>query len=218
MQPEMAVTKERERVLTETHTEMRFVMTESLKKQLGELRSLLGVKGADMNFAKLVDYMTGVSIQNLKAKKFGKKARMAEEALRNGKIMMKSKRGPSVQSKPPVTPTPEPQRIKSNGSAQNRGRYISKAIQHQIWKRDQGKCCQCSSQRNINIDHVKPVALGGQSHPENLRLLCFHCNQRQAMKTFGIEQLASTNCETIREDGPSQKNLIEKMNPSRAKL
>lgn len=73
MQPQIALPKERERVLSETHTEVRFVMTVELKNQLQELRSLLGPKSANMNLAELVGYMARVSLHDLKIKKFGKK-------------------------------------------------------------------------------------------------------------------------------------------------
>ena len=65
-------------------------------------------------------------------------------------------------------------------------RYIPKSIQQAVWDRDGGKCVCCSSKRNLNFDHVQPIALGGESIESNLRLLCFQCNQRQAIKTFGV--------------------------------
>ncbi|PIU01351.1 MAG: hypothetical protein COT74_00410 [Bdellovibrionales bacterium CG10_big_fil_rev_8_21_14_0_10_45_34] len=50
----------------------------------------------------------------------------------------------------------------------------------------QGKCSRCSSKGNLNVDHIKPVHIGGSSNIENLRLLCFHCNQARHInsKTF----------------------------------
>ncbi|MCB9024864.1 MAG: HNH endonuclease [Bdellovibrionaceae bacterium] len=30
----------------------------------------------------------------------------------------------------------------------------------------------------MNINHIHPLAMGGKSKLENLRLLCFFCNQR----------------------------------------
>ena len=64
-------------------------------------------------------------------------------------------------------------------------RYIPHARKALVWQRDQGQCCKCGSRRNLNFDHIKPLALGGESTASNLRLLCFHCNQRARMKTFG---------------------------------
>ena len=65
-------------------------------------------------------------------------------------------------------------------------RYIPRSVQQAVWDRDGGKCVCCSSKRNLNFDHVQPIALGGESIESNLRLLCFQCNQRQAIKTFGV--------------------------------
>jgi hypothetical protein len=160
MQPQIALTKEKERALTESHSEMRFILTEKVKKRLEELRSLLGVKGTNMSFADLVDYMVGVSLHDLKLKKFGKKRTLIET----------------------TTPTSELQHSKNL-------RYVSRAVQLQVWNRDQGKCTNCGNQRNLNIDHIKPLALGGKSNSENLRLLCFHCNQRQAIMVFGVNHV-----------------------------
>ena len=70
IQPKKALPKERERLISETHTEVRFVMTQNLRERLEELRSLLGPKGAHMTLAELVDYMTNVSIDHLNAKRF----------------------------------------------------------------------------------------------------------------------------------------------------
>jgi len=58
-------------------------------------------------------------------------------------------------------------------------RYISANLKALIWKRDGGCCQKCGSMRNLNFDHIMPVAFGGESEPHNLRLLCFSCNGRQ---------------------------------------
>ena len=73
MQPQKQLPKERERILTESHSEIRFIINEEIKTQLEELRSLLGPKGAAMSFSELVKFMLEVSIENIKVRKFGKK-------------------------------------------------------------------------------------------------------------------------------------------------
>nr|WP_295905303.1 HNH endonuclease signature motif containing protein [uncultured Bdellovibrio sp.] len=63
-----------------------------------------------------------------------------------------------------------------------------------LWKRSQG-CCEhvdakskqrCSSRYALQIDHAKPVALGGDNTVENLALLCRAHNSRRSIKTFGV--------------------------------
>lgn len=61
------------------------------------------------------------------------------------------------------------------------GRVISAQVKREVYKRDQ-KCCQCGSTYRLNFDHRQPYALGGDSTRDNIRLLCFNCNQRGRMR------------------------------------
>lgn len=73
-------------------------------------------------------------------------------------------------------------------------RYIPKWLKIKIWKRDQGECqfenrgtkIKCRSKHALEIDHIQPFALGGETSEENLRLLCRNHNQFQAQEIFGI--------------------------------
>ena len=66
-------------------------------------------------------------------------------------------------------------------------RSLGKALKAKVWRRDGGKCRKCGTQRNLQIDHVKPVAWGGGRELSNLRLLCGSCNERAAKDHFGVE-------------------------------
>lgn len=57
-------------------------------------------------------------------------------------------------------------------------RVIPNAVKKEVHKRDEGKCTKCGSTHNLQFDHIVPYALGGKSTLENIRLLCFNCNQR----------------------------------------
>jgi hypothetical protein len=63
-----------------------------------------------------------------------------------------------------------------------RKRNANVGLRRELWKRDNGKCQKCGSQHALEIDHVIPWALGGETSEENLRLLCRSCNQRRAMR------------------------------------
>ena len=48
-----------------------------------------------------------------------------------------------------------------------------------VWVRDGGKCFWCKKEllpEEVEIDHHMPVALGGNSHIDNLTLVCKPCN------------------------------------------
>lgn len=47
-----------------------------------------------------------------------------------------------------------------------------------VYEKYNGVCEKCGSLFRVQIDHRKPFALGGKTETSNLRLLCFHCNQR----------------------------------------
>ncbi|MEK7355492.1 MAG: HNH endonuclease signature motif containing protein [Bdellovibrionota bacterium] len=83
---------------------------------------------------------------------------------------------------------PAPVRVTSKGPA---SRYIEASVRHALYVRDRGRCCNCGSTRNIEIDHLMPFALGGSSDLENLRLVCRSCNQRSAIEVYGVRKMES---------------------------
>jgi hypothetical protein len=46
-----------------------------------------------------------------------------------------------------------------------------------VWQRDKGQCVRCGSNRNLEFDHIIPVAMGGANTARNLQLLCEPCNR-----------------------------------------
>jgi hypothetical protein len=60
-------------------------------------------------------------------------------------------------------------------------RIPSAQIKRAVYKRDR-VCQKCGSPHHLNVDHIKPYSLHGASTLENLRLLCFNCNQRERIK------------------------------------
>ncbi|MBS1985041.1 MAG: HNH endonuclease, partial [Bdellovibrionales bacterium] len=70
-----------------------------------------------------------------------------------------------------------------------RTRYIPRAAKHAIWRKAEGKCVRCGSMHRLNFDHIQPFALGGDSSPENIQLLCGSCNLRRGVVTFGVRAM-----------------------------
>lgn len=67
-------------------------------------------------------------------------------------------------------------------------RYIPVETKRAVLKRSGHKCehPKCTERRNLQWDHIKPYAMGGDRSPENIRLLCWAHNQRRAFKTFKL--------------------------------
>jgi hypothetical protein len=73
-------------------------------------------------------------------------------------------------------------------------RSIPSQIRNAVYKRDGGRCVfvhkdgrGCGSTRRLEFDHVVPLAQGGKTTVENLRLLCRAHNQYEAERAFGRE-------------------------------
>lgn len=76
-------------------------------------------------------------------------------------------------------------------------RYVSASIKHKVWTRDKGQCQfkskdnrTCGSRYLIEYHHVKPVAFGGQTSVENLKLYCKSHNSYQAIQDLGWKKMA----------------------------
>ncbi len=65
-------------------------------------------------------------------------------------------------------------------------RSIPPGLRAAVLDRDGHKCSYCGSTYNLSIDHIIPVAIGGTSTIENLRILCGHCN---LSKGSGVRQV-----------------------------
>jgi hypothetical protein len=74
---------------------------------------------------------------------------------------------------------------------------IPAAVRREVWKRDGGQCTfrgedgqRCPARARLEFDHVIPVALGGESTMDNLRIACTAHNVAYAERVFGREHMA----------------------------
>ncbi len=60
-------------------------------------------------------------------------------------------------------------------------RMIPTSVKLEVWKRDKGRCVQCSSIDNLHFDHILPYSKGGTSlKAENIQLLCARHNLQKS--------------------------------------
>ena len=77
-------------------------------------------------------------------------------------------------------------------------RHIPRDVREAIDKRAKNRCegvapitgKRCNSRVSLEYDHLRPIALGGESSKENLRKLCKGCNQRAGVKALGLHKMA----------------------------
>ena len=147
---------EKKRAIDETHSELKLVLEAGLLEKLARIQALRSHANPSMTYSELLEYM-------------------ADEVLKKIDPMKK----PSKSS---------PQ----NEAVQQTGRItLPVGLKREVWKRDEGHCSyvdaqglKCSSEHFLEIDHLWPVALGGENRLENLRLLCRAHNQRSAFRIF----------------------------------
>ena len=170
MSPPQVLPRERERIVSEEHIEMRFIVNRQMKADLEQVRSLLGPQGGALSLAELISEMAKLSSEKLREKKFGK---------------VRASQAPKISEPARTTALPKVAHPGAGTGSLNRSRYIPSVIKHEVWHRDGGKCSQCASTKNIQYDHIRPFALGGGSSLSNIRLLCGSCNLRRGIVSFG---------------------------------
>ncbi len=86
-------------------------------------------------------------------------------------------------------------RAQKGGSS--KGRHIPAVVKRAVCERDGDRCTfvsdngkRCESRTSLELDHIEPVARGGESTVGNLRLRCRTHNQFEAECTFGAKFMA----------------------------
>jgi len=74
-------------------------------------------------------------------------------------------------------------------------RHIPAAVKRAVWQRDQGRCtfvshngAHCCERGELEFDHIRPHADGGDASVGNVRLLCRRHNQYESQRFFGLWQ------------------------------
>jgi 5-methylcytosine-specific restriction endonuclease McrA len=60
-----------------------------------------------------------------------------------------------------------------------RREFIPVEVRKAVFDRDGGRCVQCSSNFDIQYDHILPFSMGGASTVQNLQILCAPCNREK---------------------------------------
>lgn len=99
-----------------------------------------------------------------------------------------------------------------------RARCVPAHVCRTVWESSGGQCVfvgengkRCGARKFLEFDHIVPVARGGKSSVENLRLVCRAHNQHAAERSFGADFMQkkreeaqaarqSTRLSTLRED------------------
>ncbi len=190
----LAIRVQKERALTENRTMISFVADTDLLGKIHRVRDLSVPRLRDpASYPELMDLMSEVTLDEIDPLRRTPKPRSklaapsTPERPDNIVALIAPKPNQSVGH------TPNPSREAAIPS-----RSVSPTLRAQIWREFGGRCGyvspetgkRCDSTFGLEIEHCKPFALGGDSKdPENLKLLCRHHNQWQAIETYGLKKM-----------------------------
>jgi hypothetical protein len=185
--------------MSETYSEVRFLVTQETLDQLERIRGLLGHTHSQLSLGELLAVMAKMSLEKLDPAREPRRRKADANTIEVRKALAKRAQAETTETQ--VSQSVYAHKVAEGEKRPNTheaparefvGRaYIRASLRREVWKRANGRCSGCGGLYRLQIDHVKPVAKGGTNSPENLRLLCFHCNQRQADLKFGREKMES---------------------------
>ena len=165
--------------------ETSFTMRRSALEKLNYLKALLGPKAATMSPGELYERSLDVHIAQVEKQKFG------------------------AHTKPGA-----------RQCASTHPRQIPTDVKYAVWQRDGGRCTfvsesghRCEAVGTVEFDHIEPVARGGKSTVDNLRLRCRAHNQFEAERTFGAEFMrhkreAAARKKAVQAPSEEEKDII----------
>ncbi len=163
----MFETQDKIRPVSSDTVEIKFAAPNELAQKLEKLKGLLAHSHPNITMADLIDKLCDLGLKEWDPARKVAKARKSPAAPRA-----------ATESEADVTAPAKPSR-----------ESISAHLKREVWLRDNSRCRNCGSGHALQIDHCHPVAFGGESTLENLRLLCRSCNQRAAIENLGIEKM-----------------------------
>lgn len=168
------VRRDQVRVVSPTHSEIRFTCDEQLLKKLNRIRALKGHKDLH-DYASLFLFMSEIVLDKIDPDRRIQRKETREQNLakaRNQTKIISAADGEAV-------------------------RQVSQPTKDHVWKRDGGVCTyvdlvtkrRCNSTYSLEYDHIIPKAMNGPDTPENLRLRCRVHNQLHAIQSDGLKKM-----------------------------
>ncbi len=189
--PEIEKPKDKIKPITKTKVRFDFVGSEALQEKVEKLKALLAHSHPNLSMERLFEMLCDLGLEKFDPLK-------KKEKTEKNKMRSREKAPPFRPSEPQkkqaaqevALDVPETGCQKSGEKGEGgRRKYISVHLKRKIWSRDQGRCCNCQSDFALEVDHIEPVSLGGESTEKNLRLLCRNCNHRSAIEKLGLDKM-----------------------------
>jgi uncharacterized protein YcbK (DUF882 family) len=178
--------QERVRPVAQNLSEFKTVISDELLKKLERVRELVAHRTQSGQWSDVLEVMADKAIEALDPALVKISNRKAKEKKLNPSGVL------SLAPKPDASNLSS-KAIVSNSTPKFASRYISKPLKKSIFQRAQGQCefveprthRRCSCRSFLQVDHITPLALGGRSVADNLRVLCRAHNIHAAVQVLG---------------------------------
>lgn len=190
--PEIVKIKESVRAVGEDLTQITFTVTKEMMAEFAEIRELLSHKNVT-GYMDLFSEMAAITLKKLRVKK--------PKSTAAGAVAKDDRREITVATKVMLEKPQEltaVQEVKAAATPSSyKRKYTPVEVRRTVWHRDQGSCQyvdpltnrKCESRYRVQEDHITPLAIGGSSTPENLRLLCATHNRLMAIHFYGEKKM-----------------------------
>ena len=211
LSPTSAITSEKVKIVSESQSELRVVLTDEMLAKLSKIRSLWSHKLPHASYADLIDAMADMvldridpvkkeeRIQRRVAKRSASAAQPGTDHISSVEVGLDSVQGSSVlESSVHTNICSQDQndfagKVECNAQTSKNFRVIHAALKREVFKRDDYQCTYCDPQTGkrcesdylLECDHIIPVALGGLTELSNLATKCRNHNIFAAKQIFG---------------------------------
>jgi hypothetical protein len=159
-------------VVSEQKMLVQFLASEELIERYEKAKALLSHRNPDASFAEVLQVLLDDFIERHSPEARQRRREERRAATASGKSSTVGADGGRERS--------------------DTSRHIPASIRDEVFVRDGGQCAyvapdgtRCKGTHNLQIDHVRPYAMGGGNEPANLRLLCGAHNRLAAEHTLG---------------------------------
>jgi len=184
--------KERIRAVGVEHLELKIVLSKESAVKFNRAKELVAYKSLEDLFSKALTVL--IEKEERRLGKTGDESTLP--------ATLKDEQGPKASA--PIQLSTEPKT--PSGRPVSRSRYIPVPYRRAIYSRSGGQCewrhpdtnIRCQSRSHLNVDHIKPLALGGLTEFQNLRHLCASHNWRAAIEAGIAVEINSDRIEEER--------------------
>ena len=199
-----AIPEDKERVIRENLTEIRFVASDALLEKLKRFKELDAHVLSNPNYADLFERLVDLAL-HVKDNAFRPKPKKSNKTLKHKMKKAEQwdddKRVKSfvAPKKPCINEDDEVLSECCEISSKNRTRAIPVFVKRVVVQRDGASCVfvnpvtgkRCGSKYKLQFEHKIPFAKKGEHSPENLTILCQQHNLLMAEKHFGKQRIRS---------------------------